>query len=290
MRNLFLTPGPIAWASSRYRAYWPSKYMSDTWVQTPQEYQGAPIEADNYIFIKLTVPDFIENLYNVGKKIVIDYCDPTWWFEPVKVRQSCDYAHRITFSNKELADDFTEWYGDGARVQVIPDRLELSHYARQRNHLHADPVRFIWFGAGQNRQAVAGGFAYLERLVKNGVNVTLTIMDDYPGESSIYDYSFPVYYVRWQLEFENSIIADHDIALLPPYPGPWGRVKSNNKHLTAWACGLPVTDGEKWEDLFTLAVSADARQIGAKLNYDLVKHSYDVRETANDYQSLLAGL
>jgi hypothetical protein len=264
--------------------------MSSVFVQTQEEYNAQPVQADCYVIIKVTAPEFVEAAYNSEKKIILDFCDPTWWFEPVKVRLGCDYAHRITFSNKPLMDDFVDWYGDGARASVIPDRLKLSHYSKQRKHYHASPVRFIWFGAGQNRQSVVGAFPYLERLTKNGVNISLTIMDDHPGENWLSDYAFPIYYTQWGLDVENQVIADHDIAILPPYPGAWGNVKSNNKSLTAWACGLPVTTGENWEELFTRAVSSDARQATVDLNRKLLEQYYDVRQTADQYQSLLASL
>jgi hypothetical protein len=76
---------------------------------------------------------------------------------------------------------------------------------------------------------------------------------------------------------------------LPPYPGAWGRVKSNNKALTAWACGLPVSDAQDYKALFALATIAANRERAADLGYKLLCKDYLVEQSAREWMELLNG-
>jgi hypothetical protein len=98
---------------------------------------------------------------------------------------------------------------------------------------------------------------------------------------------FPVYYVQWSLEHENQVIASHDIAFLPPYPGPWGRVKSNNKSLTAWACGLPVSDGWDYEYLDELCANEVVRQQTTEQGRLKLEMSYQAQLSGMEWEKLL---
>ena len=173
---------------------------------------------------------------------------------------------------------------DWANIEahVIPDRLKLAHYNKQRQHADVDPVRFIWFGSAQNRGALTAGFVTLSRLQADGFNVELTIMDDRPDLPLGYGPSCPVYFVRWQLDKEVEVIANHDIALLPPYPGEWGKVKSNNKVLAAWACGLPVETTHDYGPAYEMTFNPLWR--------DIAEHRRkleDVSQSAADWEALL---
>ena len=135
--------------------------------------------------------------------------------------------------------------------------------------------------------AIFGALANLERLAANGHSIALTIYDDQPQNRWTFTDSFPVYYTQWRLDQENEVIASHDIALLPPYPGPWGKVKSNNKELTAWACGLPATDGQDYVEMCDLVALSSKRQIEADRGYEEVKAAYTVDKSADEWKELL---
>ena len=258
MKTLFVTPSDTRWASTRIRAAWPARYVNGATIAPHGEHQN--IEADNYIFVKLFDEEFSKQAKQRGKRIFWDVCDPAWWWNPIEARMAADLADGIVTSNAELAHDFADWYGDATKVRIIDDRIEPEHYPIQRKHTHAEPVRFVWYGAAQNRISLFGALANLERLEANGHNIALTIFDDRPQNGWNFTDKFPISYTQWSLEHENQVIAAHDIALLPPYPGPWGRVKSNNKSLTAWACGLPVSDGQDYEYLEELCANEVLRQ------------------------------
>ena len=279
----FILPGPPKWASSRLRAIWISKYIDHSAVV---QLGGEIPEAKAYIWIKTVHPQVFEGLRTqTGARQYWDLCDPVWWWEPQGVKWLAPKMDGVIASTRELADDFEE--NNGVKCGVIPDRLELEHYPIQKKHQRQTPIRFIWFGASQNRISLFAAAANLDRLVANGIPVELTIFDDQPGSVWQISDKFPIYYVNWALETENQVIASHDIALLPPYPGPWGKLKSNNKNLTAWACGLPTTDAQDYGKLLDLATLTGERERQAKQGMQLVKVEYDIRKSAREWEAVI---
>lgn len=282
-RVLFVAPGPIeTWASSRLRGLWPARHIPGAQIVNIQD-RIIP-DAGVYIWIKKTTPDYLER----PGVHVWDICDPVHWFQPRESDYIADHVAAVVASNEGLAADFESW--SGVVTRVIPDRLDLGHYPLKRGHQDGQPVKLIWFGAAQNRVALFSAVPALERLKAHGADFTLTICDDAPDWHWSYQTSFPVEYERWELGGENAIISRHDIAILPPYPGEWGKVKSNNKHLTAWACGLAVWDGADYYSLQSLAMIADLRREQAELGLARVKARYDVKQSAAEWQRLIAEL
>jgi len=285
--TLFITPGPVAWASSRFRAYWPAEYIPGARVTTIKEIEDTRFipQADNYIWLKTANAGILSQI-QTGRHF-FDYCDPLWWFEPDSVRAALAYAMGVTASNQGLADDFTEW--SGMECQVIPDCLNLEHYKKQRQQQHVDPIRYIWYGASQNRPSLWGALAIMERLKSNGVNLELTIYDDKPTHSwAAAELSFPVYNAAWSLAQENDVISAHDIAILPRYPGVWGNVKSNNKQLTAWACGVAVDSADDYERSFELATLTIKREIQVEEGRELLIERQS-HHAAQMWQELING-
>jgi hypothetical protein len=284
MKVQFITPGSIAWASSRMRAHWPAKYMQDTDVIAWPEQIGMGYDA--YVFVKVGSPELMQDLRAAGKQVWWDLCDPAWWFNPTDCQEIANQVTGVVCSNQALANDFNLWRGE-ALARVVPDRLELSHFPLQRQHADVKPVRFVWFGASQNRIALFGGLTNLERLAANGHKISLTILDDHPDSPWYITDTFPVNYERWSLEQENEILVGHDIALLPPYPGPWGQVKSNNKYLTAWACGLPVVDGMDYGEMEWLTGDATWRSNHAAIGRQELEKNFQVKQSAREWETLL---
>jgi hypothetical protein len=284
---LFITPGPITWASSRMRAHWVAEHLPGSAViegSVIDETREIDLHFDDYVFVKVTNADAAGQLVQAGKRVWWDICDPVHWFSPEDARDMADTVTGIVASNQGLADDFSKWHGN-IPITVIRDRIKLSHFSKKHTLSDKWPVRFIWYGAGQNRHSLFGAFAYLDRLSSNGIDIALTIMDDNPNEAWKFD-KFPIYHIAWSLEQENSIIASHDIAILPTFPGPWGHVKSNNRHVTAWACGIPSTTGEEWNHLYELASSAEYRQVVVNTSAKWVAE-YDVEKSAAEWKGLL---
>ena len=269
------------------RAYWPAGYMKDAEVLAWDDARRAgrvPLNYDVYVFQKLSNPELNRRLLNVGKQVWWDVCDPLWWFRPDEAREITDTVTGIVASSQRLASDFSEWSGKTCRV--IADRLEPSHFPLRRQHCSVDPVRLIWFGVSVNRPVLFGALANLERLKANGHRFSLTVLDNQP-ELEAFRCDFPVNRMRWDLAKENETLAAHDIALLPPYPGPWGAVKSNNKQLTAWACGLPVNEGLNYGELQGLVATPSLRAAHAEAGARVLG-DYWVEQSARDWEQLLS--
>ena len=278
MKTLFLTAGDISTASSRIRAYWPARYMDDAEC-TPLTQLGEVLpDAENYIFQKAVHIDLMNWLLKKGKRVYWDICEPHHWFSPSLSREIADAATGVVACSSFLGEDFSEWWGKS--VTVIPDRIDLSEYTHRREHTESTPVKFIWYGYSQNRFALLGALANLERLAANDYSISLTIYDDAAaGGWNITD-MFPIRHLAWSLENENKVIASHDIAVLPPYPGPWGKVKSDNRSQVAEACGLPVTTGFDYRHLEQLVRDPAAR----RTQYS--RHT-DVLQSAQEWEALL---
>lgn len=188
-------------------------------------------------------------------------------------------------SCQPLADDLAEW--SGRPVTCIPDRIELSCYPLEADQENNVPMRFIWYGAAQNRIALFAALSTLDRLAANGVNISLTIFDDQPAQQWNLRPDYPIYYSEWREETENEVLASHNIALLPPYPGPWGKVKSNNKSLTAWANGLVVCDAQDYEIAYKMATDTRFRECQAAENSASLAAEYYAQKSGHQWREVL---
>lgn len=282
----FIAGGSMSNAGARLRAYWPALFIEGAAVCT---WADDPPPAAAYVFQKLVDLPLMQRLRAGGAACFWDVCDPSWWFSPAEVREVLEHATAVVTSNEGLADDMRRWDGrpDGVEVHVIADRLLLSHYDRQATHAEREPVRLVWFGAAQNRMALYAAHANLQRLQAEGHRIALTICDNAPNAPMDIEGEYPVYYIRWTLETEAATLAAHDIALLPPYPGPWGAVKSNNKALVAWACNLPVTAGTDYAGLREFVADVDHRREMAAAGRRRVIGTGRVQESARQWQELI---
>ncbi len=292
MKTLFLANGPIEWGSSRMRAWWVAPHMQDTFVVHAKEMIDSHqiLEADTYIFQKVFNEGLFKKLKDDGKRVFWDVCDPAWWFNPKECAEAVRLADGIVCCNQALADDLRAWidnlvWDSHVKLYVIPDRLDFTHFEKKRQHKEVNPVRLIWYGLSVNRVALAGTWQNLERLWANNYNFELTIFDDRPDKSILDGYSFPVFHIQWNLNLENEVLAGQDIALLPPYPGPWATVKSNNRDITAAACNLPVIRGFDYRGLCDHISWPKLRE--EKVVKDI--SAYDVKLSAQEWERILDG-
>lgn len=286
MKTLFITAGPVTWASSRLRAFWPAAYMDADVVEFSHR---SDIDANGYdaiVFQKAFDLRDVKIAREHGKRVFMDFCDPVWWFAPEGTREIIQYVDGVVCSNTNLTNDFMEWSQGSVPAYTIPDRLEMEAFPARRVQADVTPVRMIWFGLAGNRAGLFSAIANMERLGANGYPIELTVYDERPDQN-ISDAYFSVYHTLWSLDAECEVLSSHDLAVLPPYPGSWGRVKSINRALTAWACGLAVSDGQDYYALARLVEDWQARKINADAGLALVKREYDVRQSARDWEALL---
>ena len=287
-RILFLTVGDRNWASSRMRSYWTADIMPEADVMQFSPDSVIPDDYDVYVWMKTADTVTMRRHAALGKLSFVETCDPNWWFQPNQIREIVDIVTAVVGANQPSLDDLLKWYGTDKRAYVIPDRLNLDHFPIVRQHDNVDPVRLIWYGVANNRVAMFGIIPVLERLAANGVKFEFTICDNAPNAQFIQTDKFQVYNTQWALDTENATIAAHDIAVLPPYPGPWGPLKTNNKVLTAWACGLPAVDGHDYYQLYDLCTRANRRGYHAHKAYDTLVSEYTTDKTVDDWRRIIA--
>jgi len=289
MKTLFVAAGPIQFASSRFRCYWPAEHMNADVVEFNKAINKPfPDDYDNIIYQKHGNTGAQKELLKMGKQVWLDQCDPMWWFSPDAMRNIADHSTGAVFSNEELRLNFVEWYDNPQYpTYTIADRIKLSHFPKQREHQEVDPVRFIWHGAAVNQISLLGAWSNLCRLKANGYNISLTEYSDNPNMHVRFGPEVPVYTAVYNVEQENEVFASHDIALLPPYPGPWGEVKSNNKAVQSWASGLPVVDGFEYEEMEKMVVDVDWRKHKANIGLDKVNSEYSIKQSAAEWEDIL---
>lgn len=278
----FVTAGDMRFASSRLRGYWPARSMGAQVMRLADMGHTLP-DSRTIVWQKIAPLDAIEA--SPDRIHIWDVCDPLWWWQPEEARQAVALVDGITFSSTALQDDFWQWASSSVPQRTIPDRMDLSHYPLKRQQRPVSPVRFIWFGLAVNRVGLVAAWANLDRLRANGYQIELTVFDNSPQVQFMPGEGIPVYHVKWALDIENEVIANHDIAVLPPYPGPWGKVKSNNRDLTAWACGLPVTRGMDYPHMVQLVESAEMRtaNIGDMTSWGNLQASADEWQSFIEY-------
>lgn len=286
-KTIFIPSGPIEWASSRFRMHWVAKYSDDMEVLDFLE-KGELEKADNIIWGKRVDYDYVKDHPN--QRHFWDMCDPLWWYSPHSSVIIADTFDGFVFSTPGLREDWVQWSKtDRKKSHVIPDRFDLTEFTG--SHLFSSydfPKKFVWYGIFQNRPSVVGHIDMLNRLVASGTAVTLTIMDDKPEIPLFQHTMFPVEYVKWDLGIEKKVIQSADFALCGRYPGPWGKLKSDNKATLAELLGvISITDYEYFYFSRLMEKDSGYLQDMAKKAQRFVKEVYDVKLSASDWERVL---
>lgn len=293
MSVAFITAGGPTWASSRLRAYWPAAYLDAAQVVTIQAARDHGVPAADVVVFQKSWQDDVRASLPAGTRVVWDICDPVWWFDPALVASLLPQVDAVTVATPALATDLYEWMTDrklpARPIEVISDCYEPAHFTRQAEHAGRH-LRFVWYGIYANRVALHAAQANLERLAADGYDVSLTVIDNAPDVELVFltSVKFPVYHARWSLDRENVMLAEHNVALLPAYPGPWGRMKSINRSVTAWACGLPVVSGLDYDQMARLA-DPDERLRFARIGESMLP-GYTAEFVAAAWAGLLRGV
>lgn len=286
MKTLFISSGPYEWNSSRLRCFWPASHMEGATVVEFKEYLTSPGDYggyDAYVFQKNINVKCVRELRKAGKPVWWDVCDPTWWWLPNPAREIAESVTGAVASNQPLADDYTDWCG--LPCETIEDRIELEHFPKVRQHQAVSPVRFVWVGFSVNHISLYAAINNLERLAANGHAIEITTVSERSVGGEIA--GGPVYYAGSLIDEElNTVMSAHDIALTPPYPGPWGKVKSNNKVILAWANGLPHTTGEDYKKLVSLMDWTERKRLGLQYRR-WVEAGWTADKSAREWEALL---
>lgn len=286
MKVLFLVGGDRQIASARLRAWQLADQWSDAMVKIYGREKWADIPVDVLIVNKLCPvmsPELFANWRTEGKRIIWDCCDPVWWWRSKQeIMAYLRQVDAVVVSNHGLKEDFEEEFQRPA--EVILDRLPPQ--TTQRQHQAVDRPVIVWFGYGQNRvPTLLGSLLALQRLTVEGIPYTLRIIDDgppaWPGlTENILQH---VEFVKFDHERLHEELCRCDVALLPPYPGAWGAMKSNNKEFAAAWAGLPISDGD-YHGLVRYLESQTVREAEGALMREWAQEHGDIRQSVKEWQ------
>lgn len=283
----FLPYKGIEVSSARIRCFWVAKYWKESKIITSLNGE----EADVFILqkcFKHPIAEQVQNLKAKGKKLIWDLCDPDWWLYPNEFHAIAKCMDAIVCCNQALAEDFRAEFTEYS-PWIIPDRHDPEFHATIKIHNSIDAPIFVWFGWSQNRVALYGVFDFLEKLWARGSRFKLLILDEDPYTKLDW-FGFPVMHKEWSMETFHQDLLSADIALLPPYPGLRGQLKSDNKKTTAMWAGLPVTDGSDYFRLKDLIGNVEERRRAGFEGRQICEAKYDVRQSVEEWRSVIANL
>lgn len=253
----FVTAGGPEWASSRMRAYWVARQISGAQVHPIADLTEIVFRpSDRAIVFQKT---FHEGLAAEARKnglaVFWDICDPLHWFAPEQVGAIIGNVDVVVACSDALANDLADQYG--ITPAVIGDGIDPGHFNDGRpplEHHDGETTRIIWYGLAANRVALASVRDNLARLHQEGYRYDLTVFDDRPDVP----YHIPGWGAAlgalWSLPREVSTIRDYHLVLIPPFPGRWGEMKTNNRWLTAAACGVGAVSGLEYDRLVSAVI------------------------------------
>lgn len=290
-----LTNGDRAWASSRLRGYWledanPVRFK----VYGPGQSLDGIDDCDVVVFQKRQQAADVERAMRYkaqGKSIVYDLTDPMWWFEPIGTNAMIRVADVVTTSCEGLSDVIRQ--NEHAKMVVtIEDRMLPSYHPTVAQHGKRDRVRLVWFGATNNRVSLVGALPLLS-YVSHRFPIELRVIDGAP-HVKLDEIADPertkVVHIPWALETFHAHLAASDIALLPPFPGPWGDLKSNNKQVTAWWAGLPVVTGFDLEEMVDFIADHELRATLGAANRAAAEKDWGIGKSIAQWLELAAEL
>jgi hypothetical protein len=273
----------------RWRAQWPAKYWDEADVYDGRQRLD---DYDAFVFQKFYLTDrareWAHALRAKGKLLAYDLCDPDW-LEAEHRRRMLEILPLFDFAVAPT-ELIREWLAQWLPAYVIPDRIDLEAHLQKKDWEIAhrgDGPSLIWYGFAHNAVSLEPLLPEIARL-----GLQLIIVSDEPQPETWLYSIFTGYWHKlcWQpwlsVDATNQIIVQHDIAL-NPQPAEVDerfRYKSHNKHLTAWALGLPVA--ETVEDLHHF-LNFEERKAEAKRRLAEVRGRWDVRLSTDEWKRLL---
>lgn len=292
MKVHFLTTARPHVASARFRAYWPCEAWSSPDVTVGGPDHPAIAQAD-VLIVSALINEATVIRSSPAPITVWDLTDPLWCYLGDRAfREMAAQMTHLTVSSEGLRAALATEFGTDATL--IPDRLPFQ--TTQRQHQAVDVPTLIWFGYAFNRYPALSGVApVLKRLLANGVKFKLQIVDDQPNlplyEADRYGLAAVTEHVRWESHEQlHALLCAADVALLPPFPGWIGTMKSTNRFFTAAWAALPVVDGTDYRRLESLLRDADRRGSAGWAARAYAECYGNLTHSIEDWQQLLGRL
>jgi len=285
MKTLFLTYSDRNWPSSRIRAWNITDYWDGADCCQWQEGENLINSYDSIILQKVIHPNVFKRIIDLkGKRVFLDLCDPEWWLKDTKelLLKYLPYFEKIIVSSEKLSIDFFQTFG--VQPVWIDDRFPFIFGVRE--HQKVAVVKLVWFGSTGNRAPCLNQIGEtFHRLIAEGIKFELLIIDGEP--KTPYLPNPWIQHIQWSRDSLHQILTSCDIALLPPYPGPWGTMKSNNKIATAYWAGLPTHRGIDYFSLKALIEDWKLRQKVGKANRKIAENNFEIHKSISQWQELV---
>mgnify|MGYP001559472937 CR=1 FL=1 len=296
----FVAFGPRHLGSSRLRAWNVAEAWGVPCIVWDDEDLPSLLIADVFIVQKVypqphrnfatKLHQWVRQARALGKQVIWDLCDPIWyWMPDEEFRDLAALMSAVVVSSGGLQVFLEEDHG--IKATVIEDRLPYQNVFK-RHESQAVPT-LVWFGYSSNRMPCFSAAALpLQRLLSNGIPFKLKIIDNAPEQQLAANSALAsvTSHVRWSEDTFIPELLTSDIALLPPYPGNWGEMKSGNKMMTAAWSGLPVSDGISYTYLRDLVTNPPYRQTEGEWMRQWAETHYDVRQSVTEWMALCTHL
>lgn len=294
MPKVLISPeGEIWWGSSRLRCWW----VAEKWDDAEIWRDGEPLSLEGLEFFitqHKTVHEGMPEVYKAcrdrGVKVIWDLVDPLhWWMGASSAMK--DHVDFVVTSTDALAAVVRQELELPA--VCIPDRHKVEAFTAKK-HEQTDCPTLMWHGVALNRCSLWHCTAELHRAYAMGLKFRVLIVDNAPKvgcqELSLLE-GFPVEYEEWSLDkFYSETLTKADIGLVPPFPGSWGRLKSNNKETCFHIAGIPTTEGDDLGQLLMLIRDGDLRKsMGKQLRKRAVR-LHRTEESVEEWKRLVKAL
>ena len=223
-----------------------------------------------------------------GCRLVWDMSDPEWCTRgDVFFQRVAAHIDHFVVATEGLRAGLEADHG--IKATVIEDRFPYTPH--QKIHAPTDVPAVVWFGMFGNREvSIVSTLQTFYRLNANDITYTLTIIDEEPETplpGATKHVRSLVTYVKWDLATFEQELLKGDVALLPPFPGEWGKMKSWNKPMTAAWAGLPFTDGQSYNEMKRLLTDWEYRAEWGQRNRAWAERAGNVLQSVQQWKYLL---
>lgn len=260
------TIGNINWASSRFRAFLPCKYLREAgWsceIFTKKHIDNYKLVIFQKIYDRENL-NLAKYLKHKGIKTVLDLCDNEFYnpHNCPKLRQKGEQLQRmidtvdmVSVSTPELAKLIK-----GKQVIVIDDLIEfpknnflVDSYFKLRKVFQQDRsnlFKVVWYGNSRESLYLKAGIFDLLKILpcmeelSHDIPLSLTVISNSQTLFNKYlvgQVSFPIEYYDWKLKTFPYLCQENDVCIIPINLNPWSICKTNNRLLLSLLLCIPV--------------------------------------------------
>lgn len=270
MRVLFLVPGDINSASTRYRVLNCLPHLAEKginyevislkkWRRTSLPnaiiypilliYIIVQSTNSNCMFIhRIRFPSWFMKLLSIKNKIIYDFDDaiytgPSW--KEVDSKKTQRFYSMITYADTIIAGSQTlldQVCGVQDNTHVLPTAIPKDKYSNIESSSDDGKIVLGWIGNTENLTYLSLIEKEVTKILKNHDNVELHIISGERPKNMFEDrYSKDVVYKEWELENEIQYLSQVDIGLRPLPDNEWTRGKGGYTSVVQFlSLGIPV--------------------------------------------------